>query len=279
MFRPLHQMVCSHSPGTHTTAGGAQREDGTWNSAPAAAYPADFNLFMCDAIALYIFGRDLTAPAVATVPAANVVDPGDASPPPQSGLGADAQPTASTAPPAPPTAAPPQQRETPPPPSPPPLAVPPPSPDTPSPTRQQRRGRIPADERFQRTLGSIRDSLRPRGAAKQARGADGSPANRREAIADDEEGWVTAEGGEITNHESKTSWLDVPSTLRASSRPPPRQAHLGLHGQAQPHEEGSTVRARLHTDLGRGLPPNILRGNAGRLASRPMRHLSSAWSD
>ena len=41
---------------------------------------------------------------------------------------------------------------------------------------------------------------------KQARGADGSPANRREAIADDEEGWITAEGGEITNHESKTSW-------------------------------------------------------------------------
>ena len=46
----------------------------------------------------------------------------DASPPPQSGLGADAQPTAPTAPPEPPTVAPPQQRETPPPPSPPPLA-------------------------------------------------------------------------------------------------------------------------------------------------------------
>ena len=71
------------------------------------------------------------------------------------------------------------------------VAVPPPSPDTPSPTRQQRRGRIPADERFQRTLGNIRDSLRSRGAANQARGAGGSPANRREAIADDEEGWIS----------------------------------------------------------------------------------------
>ena len=97
MLRPLHQMVCSHTPGTHTMAGGAQREDGTWNSAPAAAYPADFNLFMCDAITSYILGSDASAPAAATVPA-TIVDPGDASPPPQSGLGAEVQPTAPTAP-------------------------------------------------------------------------------------------------------------------------------------------------------------------------------------
>ena len=44
MLRPLHQMVCSHAPGTHTMAGGAQRDDGSWNSAPSAAYPTDFNI-------------------------------------------------------------------------------------------------------------------------------------------------------------------------------------------------------------------------------------------
>ena len=86
MLRPLHQMVCSHSPGTHAMAGGAQRADGTWNSAPAAAYPADFNLFVSDAFVTYILGRegnDATRPIVTAS-----ADPGDTSPPPQSGLGA-----------------------------------------------------------------------------------------------------------------------------------------------------------------------------------------------
>ena len=58
MLRPLHQMVCSHAPGTHTMAGGAQRDDGSWNSAPSAAYPTDFNTFVCDALFTYIVGRE-----------------------------------------------------------------------------------------------------------------------------------------------------------------------------------------------------------------------------
>ena len=56
----------------------------------------------------------------------------------------------------------------------------------------------------------MRDALRPRGSASQARGSDGSPSNRREAIADDEKGWTQAESGEIDNHESKTSWTYHP---------------------------------------------------------------------
>ena len=218
MLRPLHQMVCSHSPGTHTMAGGAQREDGTWNSAPAAAYPADFNLFMCDAIALYILGRDALRTHRSDGPRCQRCGPRRrvAAAPVRSRRRRAARRAHSATGAAHCRAAP--AAEAPPPPSPPPLAAPPPSPDTPSPARQQRRRRIPADELFQRSLGSIRDSLRPRGAAKQARGADGSPANRREAIANDEEGWTTAEGGEIANHESKTSWTYHPRSALPRGR-------------------------------------------------------------
>ena len=100
MLRPLHQMVCSHAPGTHSMAGGAQREDGTWNSAPAAAYPADFNMFVCDAL------RDLHPGPRShrRLPSSSRhrrLDPGDTSPPPQPGLGSDRR-AADAAAPAPP---------------------------------------------------------------------------------------------------------------------------------------------------------------------------------
>ena len=97
MLRPLHQMVCSHAPGTHTMAGGAQRDDGSWNSAPSAAYPTDFNTFVCDALFAYIVGRE--ASTVPVLSDADVADPGDTSPLPQGGLGAHEQLAPPAAPP------------------------------------------------------------------------------------------------------------------------------------------------------------------------------------
>ena len=208
MLRPLHQMVCSHSPGTHAIAGGAQREDGTWNSSPAAAYPADFNLYICDAFVTYILGREATDASRPPAPVA-AVDPGDTSPPPQPGLGSIVeQPTqqevvAPTSPaPEPPPPSPPTDHSPPPDTAP---ASPPPLPSSPSPAR---RSHIPASERFQRTLGAY--PMRDRRPAAARLASAGSPSNRREAIADDEKGWTGAEGGEINNHESKSSWTYHP---------------------------------------------------------------------
>eukprot|EP00966_Prymnesium_polylepis_P179002 4144499-Prymnesium_polylepis.1 len=43
-FRPLRQMICTHTPGTHgSVARGVQHDDSSWNSADAAAYPSEFN--------------------------------------------------------------------------------------------------------------------------------------------------------------------------------------------------------------------------------------------
>ena len=209
MLRPLHQMVCSHSPGTHAMAGGAQRADGTWNSAPAAAYPADFNLFVSDAFVTYILGRegnDATRPIVTAS-----ADPGDTSPPPQSGFGAvtdqpvqpPVQPPPPPSPPSPPPVASPVHEPPPTYPSPPSDAAPH-SPHSPPSPPKVRRGHIPASERWHRTLGPYPTRDRRPAAAKLA--SSDSPSNRREAIAADEKGWTTAEGGEIDNHESKGSW-------------------------------------------------------------------------
>ena len=55
----LRRLLCTHAPGTHgSAAGGVQRADGTWNSADAAAYPADFNLFVAEAILARIVARE-----------------------------------------------------------------------------------------------------------------------------------------------------------------------------------------------------------------------------
>lgn len=54
-FYALRGMICRHSPGTHASVAGGKPPDaddpkGKWNSAAAAAYPADMNLFIADAI-------------------------------------------------------------------------------------------------------------------------------------------------------------------------------------------------------------------------------------
>ena len=151
-------------------------------------------MFVCDALLTYIVSCEASEPPTVTAsPDADIADPGDTSPPPQGGLGAHEQ-TAPLAVPPPrvePTLPSPASEPTPPPsPLPPIAASPPEDPESPSsPTIcQPRRARIPAGERWQRTLGPMRDSLRPRGTASQARGSNGSPSNRREAIADDEKG-------------------------------------------------------------------------------------------
>ena len=52
--------------------------------------------------------------------------------------------------------------------------------------------------------------MRDRRPAAAKLASSGSPSNRREAIAEDEPGWTTAEGGEISNHETKASWTYLP---------------------------------------------------------------------
>ena len=62
-LRKLNAMLCSHTPGAHESiAGGVQGDGGKWNSANAAAYPADFNLFVADSIAA-LATRDEPRPA------------------------------------------------------------------------------------------------------------------------------------------------------------------------------------------------------------------------
>jgi hypothetical protein len=102
---------------------------------------------------------------------------------------------------------------------------------------------------YQRTLGSHRDALRPRGAESQARSDGGSPANRREAIADDEKGWMTAEGGEIDNHASKNSWSYHP---RSSL---PRGRRLVKLTWAYKVKRSLVKKAGLHADPWRRLSP------------------------
>lgn len=69
-LRPLRQLVCTHAPGSHSSvAGGVKDLDSLhWNSEPSAAYPADFNLFVVDAITQFFANVSLPdeqAPAAA----------------------------------------------------------------------------------------------------------------------------------------------------------------------------------------------------------------------
>ena len=48
-LRPLNRLTCTHS--SHGEAAGGQDANGDWKSARAAAYPADFNLYLAKAVA------------------------------------------------------------------------------------------------------------------------------------------------------------------------------------------------------------------------------------
>eukprot|EP00966_Prymnesium_polylepis_P115137 2661166-Prymnesium_polylepis.1 len=70
-------MICTHTPGTHgSVAGGVQRDDSSWSSADAAAYPPEFNLWVATA-----FTQLITGEPPETRPAAASPDPSPAAAP------------------------------------------------------------------------------------------------------------------------------------------------------------------------------------------------------
>jgi hypothetical protein len=209
-FRPLRQLLCTHTPGTHgSIAGGVQRGDQSWNSADLAAYPPDFNLLVATSFTCLISGEapkahheDLGAPAQ------QLGEPAIAAAEPQTPA-APAAPAGPAAPLAPAAAD---------------DAVPALVPgetddeaDAPAPPKRRRRSHIPAEERFHRGLGAIQ--TRRRGMARLAKSSDGDPSNHGEAMRDDAELWGASERDEIDNHEGKASWSYVERrTLPAGRR-------------------------------------------------------------
>ena len=203
-------MLCCHAPGTHgAVAGGVQGDDGKWNSADAAAYPADFNVFVADAIAALAVRPPTASPLAAPqerAPAAPLPptaghaiapdDEGESPPdsdapaPPAATGQPTAEPTAHDGPPASPM-----------------------SPAAPSPSHKQRAPRRRASEMpiFQRGAGAI--GLRPRGAngkAALAKPAASDPVNFKDAVQRDLPGWMAAMLKEVGNHATNHSWSFIP---------------------------------------------------------------------
>ena len=70
---PLHALLCTHPDGTHTaSAGGVRDANGTWNSREAAAFPADLNLFLAQAVLCLVTGS-----ASRLEPTADALEPRD----------------------------------------------------------------------------------------------------------------------------------------------------------------------------------------------------------
>ena len=200
-LRKLNAMLCSHTPGTHeSVAGGVQGDSGKWNSADAATYPADFNLFVADSIAA-LATRDeprpappsqQTPPPTTAPPATPAAEVGDHESP------KDPSPPSETTPPAAPVVAPSDDED----------AVPP-SPSSPSPSKKPRARRRRASEMpiFQRGGGAI--GLRPRGDvghASLAKPAAADPTGFKDALRRDEPGWMASMDKEVTNHANNSSW-------------------------------------------------------------------------
>jgi hypothetical protein len=54
---PLQALLCTHPDGTHgASAGGVRNANGVWNSREAAAFPADLNLFLAQAVLCLVTG-------------------------------------------------------------------------------------------------------------------------------------------------------------------------------------------------------------------------------
>ena len=215
----LNRLLCTHAPGTHeAVSGGVQRADGTWNSADAAAYPADFNLYVSEAILARLVARETpdlgdTPLPEPPKPPAPVID-APAQPPPALAASADPAPvTVDNVLPTP-TPADAADASDEPPVEEPPLTLP----SSPSP----RKKRQPAPV-FQRGLGGI--TLRPRGANGKVRLAGKKagpedPSNHADAMRRDATGWgpTGAEGLEIDNHENNHSWSYVPRASKPFNR-------------------------------------------------------------
>ena len=212
-MQPLGNLACSHAPGSHAAgAGGLQHDDGTWNSAATAAYPADLNLFLAENfLSLRVTQESLDTspvpadptPPVAAPPAPRPPPPAPAPPAPvpsPAGPG-DAPPDAS-----PPTPTPAPSGET--------AGTPPASSEpadgddaaTPTDAPRRRRRRLLPHEYFQRGGGAIR--TRSRGIASSAKAGPEDPSGHADAMRRDATGWgfQGAEGAEIDNHEKNESW-------------------------------------------------------------------------
>jgi hypothetical protein len=205
--------------GTHeAVSGGVQRPDGTWNSADAAAYPADFNLYVSEAILARLVARETPdlgdAPLLELPkPPAPVIDT-PAQPPPA--LAASADPAPATVDDVLPTPTPADAVDAS---DEPPIEEPPVTlPSSPSPRKKRQSAPV-----FQRGLGGI--TLRPRGANGKVRLAGKKagpedPSNHADAMRRDAPGWgpTGAEGLEIDNHESNHSWSYVPRASKPFNR-------------------------------------------------------------
>jgi hypothetical protein len=206
-LRKLNSMLCSHTPGTHESiAGGVQNEDGKWNSADAAKYPADFNLFIADAIAA-LATRDEPKPRP---PAPQPPPPTTATPVlPSAAIEAtNDEPRELTTSPAEaaPSAAPADDPTDD-------AGTSPLAPTSPSPSKKPRARRRRASEIpiFQRGGGAI--GLRSRGDvghASLAKPAAADPVGFKDALRRDEPGWMASMGKEVLNHAKNCSWSFIP---------------------------------------------------------------------
>ena len=210
-FSPLNRLLCTHAPGTHGTVAGGGIVDGKWSSAATAAYPADLNLLIAEAI------LHLSTSTVTTAPDAPIRPPTEASAPvaPDAKLAAtaaddaaddatDAGTATDDATPAPrgdPSS--PLARRT---------AI---ARDAAAPPSGNRRRRQVRDV-FQRGLGAVQ--TRSRGTAALARPSATDPANRPAAMVDDKPGWTKAEAKEIDNHQGNHSWSYIPLTQKPRDR-------------------------------------------------------------
>ena len=199
----LKRLICTHPRDAHATvAGGVQGQDGKWNSAATAAYPAELNLFIADAILSRLVDRERDKATDAVTEATTT------SPDPQ------IQPVPSYTPPETPEPAPAIAP-----------AAAPVEPDSPPeeltpPSPHSRRRKKEPHELFRRGLGAIR--TRSSGSADLAKKPTGpdDPINHDHAIRLDAEGWGEkgAEGKEILNHHNNKSWSYILSSEKPRGR-------------------------------------------------------------
>ena len=206
-FSPLNRLLCTHAPGTHGTVAGGAKVDEKWSSAATAAYPADLNLLIAEAI-LHLSTSTVTTPPVASIRPPTET-PATVAPDAEPNIAIaddaiDADAAADDASPAPRTDAPP-------------LAAPRTvaARDTEAPPSGNRRRRQARDV-FQRGLGAIQ--TRSRGTAALARPSATDPSNRPAAMVDDKPGWTKAEVKEIDNHQGNHSWSYIPLNQKPRDR-------------------------------------------------------------
>lgn len=217
----LRGMWCSHPLGTHAQPAGGHYDStsGKWNSAQAAAYPADMNALLADALVDSMVAREIFSSPVSRLrstrplevsrtptTSTNVSVAIEREQAPTSG-GEDVQDDRARLLPShheggakdePADAS---------------ISDEQPSPMAPKPPRR-RKG---PDDYFKRTLGAY-GTRTAVGAVKQSRMTGNEPVSHAHAMRLDAPGWSAAEASEIANHEDKQSWEYVPRTELPAGR-------------------------------------------------------------